>query len=141
MKRMSLPGLMIAISLALLLPIELAHCVWMGFPSTAPAGRVPSAAHACCRAAANSRPAQPAASPTAPRSCTCIQLPVVTLPSPTALAAPSIGAMLFMATAPMRVPTPIVALVTTLSRAPVLGSPPCRADLDAHGMRAPPLSA
>lgn len=142
MKRMSLPGLVLAVSLALLLPLELAHCVWMGMPSTASAGKVSaSAAHACCRAAATSGPARPASSPAAARACTCIQLPIVTLPSPPAVEAPSLGAVHFLMATPACVPAPVVPAVTANVRAPGVDRPPYRADLNAHGMRAPPITA
>ncbi len=138
MKRMSVPGLVIAISLALLLPIELAHCVWMGIPQHVAQGTAAtSVAHACCRAAANGRPA----SPTAPRGCTCIQLPVVTLPSHVTVDAPTIDVGICFATAQELSLVPIPRIVAAPDRAPLSGSPPRGAESHAHGLRAPPTPA
>ena len=141
MKRMSFPSLVIAISLALLLPIELAHCVWMGIPQHVVQGTAAtSVAHACCRAAANARPASPS-SPSSPRTCTCIQLPLVTLPSHVTVGAPTIDLVTCLATAHETLPVLIPRIVAAPDRAPLLGSPPRGAQSHAHGLRAPPIHA
>ncbi len=141
MKRMSLPSLVIAISLALLLPIELAHCVWMGVPQQGVQGTVgTSVAHACCRAGANARSARPASS-SAPRTCTCIQLPEVTLPSHVTVDAPTIDVGTSLATAHELLLVPIPRIVAAPDRGSLFGSPPRSAESRAHGLRAPPTPA
>ena len=138
MKRMSLPSFVIAISLALLLPIELAHCVWMGVPQQGVRGAAAtSVAHACCRVAARTHSAPPASS-TMPGTCTCIQLPFVTLPSPVVVDTPTIEVGNCSATVhePLLAPSPRIA--TVLDPAPVFGSPPHGGESHAHGLRAPP---
>jgi len=138
MKRMSLPTFVIAISLALLLPIELAHCVWMGFPPHGVQGTAAaSVAHACCRAAANAPPA----SPSAPRTCTCIQLPVVTLPNHVTVDVPTIDVGTSLATAHETLPVPIPRIVAAPIHVPLLANRPHGAQSHAHGLRAPPIPA
>ena len=142
MKRMSLPSLVIAFSLALLLPIELAHCVWMGVPRSTTAGPMAtSLSHACCRAAANARQGQPASSSTPASHCTCIQLPLVTLPSPIAAGTLALNVATILPAAQEALQAPSDPIMDAHERVLLFGSPPCCAESAAHGLRAPPILA
>ena len=80
---------MLTLFVAVLLPLEQAHCALM--PLHAPTvavevGHDDSDDHDCC---AESAQAPKSASPTDPCCCACIQLPVATSPAPVSLAAPA----------------------------------------------------
>jgi hypothetical protein len=135
-----LPGLrtLLAISIALLLPIEQAHCAWMGVQkSVAATAASAPAAHACCAPAAETAPApQPAKTP---QACVCEQLPPGALPNLLHGAQAPAAASIAMPAAP----AVIAPVATVTATVPVLdvGSPPLPDDPGAHGLRAPPASA
>jgi hypothetical protein len=121
----------LAISLAALLPLAQAHCMWM--PLQARAAAAESSCHGCCESA----PAHDA-QPAGPIECPCFQLPPSTIPA-TSVAAPPSGPVVatFDAT--------VAAIARTDIPAPTpasdVGSPPLPIATGAHGLRAPPLSA
>jgi hypothetical protein len=90
--RRSFPFLAIALLLALLLPLEQAHCLWMGTGTS----RTPhhgamvkmAADHSCCRGHARTRAAA---------ECACLQLPHASVPATVAVESPAGGAMSFVA--------------------------------------------
>jgi hypothetical protein len=133
-----IPNLVLASLLALLLPLEQAHCVWMRFEK--PAAPAAAAAHACCGAAATPRSGEHARPDKPSAGCACEQLPTGTLP--TIITAGTEGASpTFIAMVAVRpVVEPFVSVTAT---APALefGSPPLPDDPGAHGLRAPPVSA
>ncbi|MFI5372219.1 MAG: hypothetical protein ACHQ52_11740 [Candidatus Eisenbacteria bacterium] len=151
MNRPSTLRTLLAVSIALLLPIEQAHCAWMGAqPSarTVVAHAVTTTTvavpHACCAAASAFEPAaasRPAPAPERiPQACVCEQLPPGALPNAFLHGAP---APTVTSIATLTVPAVIapVAVVTTTIPALDVGSPPLPDDPGAHGLRAPPVSA
>jgi len=141
MKRMSIPHLVIAATLALLLPLEQAHCAWMGLQKQAAPVAVNSpAGHECCASPttagqeSRSRPEQ------LPRGCACQQLPSMALPATLALGT---EAPLVASLAVLTIPSIIapVSIVTETVPALDVGSRPLPDDPGAHGLRAPPASA
>lgn len=137
MKRMSRPFVALAALLAVVMPLEQAHCAWMGLENRASAVtcNAPSK-HDCCAPTAPSQ-SQPTK---APANCPCLQLPPASLPAgitsaqvfPTATSAVALTAAVAI--------NPI-ALIEEPAPALDVGGPPLPVDLGAHGLRAPPLSA
>ena len=141
MKRMQLPNLVLAATLALMLPLEQAHCAWMGLQRhAAPVTSTAANEHACCKphaAAAQHQQAQPE---NQPRACLCEQLPTGTLPPGMLLGgeAPSVTALAEFTIPASSAPVSVV-LETVM--APDVGSPPLPHHPRAHGLRAPPVGA
>ena len=139
MRSMPVPSLVIALALAVLLPLELAHCAWMGLQThTAPVATAEAAGHECCEAPSTSGPDHNSRPEGIPQGCTCAQLPSVTLP--TVIAAGSFAPPL-APIAVLVVPTGIapVSIVTETVPALDVWSPALRDDPGAHGQRAPPV--
>lgn len=145
MKRLGIPQLVLAVLLAALLPLEQAHCMWMGFPKASPAAtasaQAPSATsamHACCAAAAKAAAKSPAKQ--ARPACLCVQLPLVTLSAAAHAPVPVAAAVAVMAP---DAADAAVSLAASRERAglPEFGSPPAPATPRAHGLRAPPAIA
>ena len=137
MRRMSKPFVVFAALLAVLMPLEQAHCAWMALEKRAPATtRNVSSEHDCCAPTAPSQ-SQPTETPA---GCPCVQLPLGSLPASIASVQvlPTVTSAITLALAPAISP-----VLTTEAPAPALdvGSPPLPVDLGAHGLRAPPLSA
>jgi hypothetical protein len=83
MRRSSLPFLVLAVALALLLPLEQAHCMWMGPASRSAASRAPMAAdHACCTGHAASQTDH------ATTECPCLRLPPAAIAQAVTIASP-----------------------------------------------------
>jgi len=136
---MSVPSLMLAVLLALLLPLEQAHCVWMGLQQHAGPGTGSSAsAHACCAKSASARPANPQKAPTV---CNCIQLPVVTLPGGIAVVGEAPAAASFLTAMIAGLITAPIAVAAAVTPSVDVGSPPLLPASGAHGLRAPPIPA
>jgi hypothetical protein len=136
---------MFAVMLAALLPLEQAHCMWMGFPKAAPtattsaqAPSANSAMHACCAAAAKAAAKSPARQ--ARPACLCVQLPLVTLSAAAHAPAPIAASVVVIVP-----PAADAAITLAASRErvglPEFGSPPTPAAPRAHGLRAPPAIA
>jgi hypothetical protein len=152
MMRKPVSHLLLALSLAVILPLELAQCGWMGIGKSACSAGMPGAcamaattaaspgaSHACCRAkSANVLAAAKHASGAA-QSCVCKLVPAGTLPATLSLGASSTPA--FVAVATDRDLTAPVSLNRELLPAPDVGSAPLPAALGAHLLRAPPVSA
>src|SRR6516162_3756389 len=120
---------LIAVLLAVVIPLEQAHCVWMGLAQAVPApSPIPGAGHNCCAPSAP-RP-QPSRSST---DCVCITLPPLSLPvsgiSATALLPLSCLAV------PQAPSDPMAGLVAAPHAALEFGSPPLPVDPGAHGLR------
>jgi hypothetical protein len=136
--RRSFPFLVIALMLALLLPLEQAHCLWMGSAtSRAPhhGAMVKMAAdHSCCRG--HARPRSNDADP-----CACMLLPHAAVPATIAVASPASVAVTFV------VPAAIASLVApdAIERArppdPGRERPPLDLEPGAQLLRAPPTLA
>jgi hypothetical protein len=154
MTRKPVAHLLLALTLAAVMPLELAQCGWMaiGNPTHACTAGMPgacamgagttsaSAAHACCRAKSHAAPAG-AARRSGPASiCVCNLLPAAMLP-----AAPDPGAAftahLFVAALPSCDFTAPVPPSREILPAPDVGNAPLPAALGAHLLRAPPVSA
>ena len=139
MKRFSIPNLVLAAALALLLPLEQLHCTCMGSQTH----MAPVASHAeggCCNSPApcgtdhRSQPQQ------APHSCTCPSMIAGVVPAVVTASteAPTVTPLAVLTV------SVVIAPVSTLTKtAPALdvGSPPLPDDPGAHGLRAPPVSA
>ena len=138
MKRLHGPWVVVAVLLAVLLPIEQAHCLLM--PLQAVATQSPRASsgamgHGCCVPS-------PAAQPEhgkAPAACPCIELPAGTVPQVIAAAPQPISPELAVLVGTTLLAAPRAALAP--APAPDIGSPALPIACDAHGLRAPPLSA
>ena len=138
--------LALATALALLMPLESAHCAFMGFGKPSPPAHSGAAAsHACCEspaAATSDQPSKPDRPDQDPCSsaCTCIQLPAgVPAAAVAQIDAPISATSLIVAgrtftDAPRTITTERVAALD-------VGSPPLPEDPGAHGLRAPPVSA
>lgn len=138
MNRMPIPSLMLAILLALLLPLEQAHCVWMGLQSQGVRQSSTLGGHACCAKASSSRNAPGEQRKTSPAACTCIQLPPVTLPSLDApIGGAPVVAMLMLFSIEWSAPRSTDS-VESVSHS---GSPPLPVRPRSHGLRAPPILA
>lgn len=141
MTRMPIPKLVLAAALALLLPLEQAHCAWMGLQQrVVPVAAASAAGHECCNTPAapeQDRPAQPGKAAT---GCVCEELPAGTVPlAVTAVpAAASAGALAVPTTPAVIAP---VSDVGEIVLALDVGSPPLPDDPGAHGLRAPPVSS
>lgn len=135
MRRPSFPFLVIATVLALLLPLEQAHCLWMGIgarPAAASAMMAPD--HSCCRghAAAHGRPATP--------ECACLQLPTAAVPHALVVATPRLMPATFaiLISSPGLAPA---AEITAPLPAPDVGGAPPPVAPRALAARAPPRCA
>ena len=139
MKRMSIPNLMLAAALALLLPLEQLHCACAGSQTrTAPVASHQD--HGCCESAPASGADHQSHGRQAPHGCSCPE--VMPIPVPVA------GALVLDArtVAPPAVLTVLaviapVSIVAETRPALDVGSPPLSDDLGAHGLRAPPATA
>jgi hypothetical protein len=141
MRRMPIPNLVLAAALALLLPLEQAHCAWMGFQRhAAPVTASSASGHECCSSRAASRQDQPAHPERDATGCVCEALPAGTLPLViTARAEAPSAAVLAIPTAKAVIAP--VSVVRQTAPAPDVGSSPLPDDPGAHGLRAPPVSA
>lgn len=141
MRRKPIASLILAVALAVLPPLEQAHCAAMAAQHDA--AHAACTRHACCTSAAASAakaaPARPASAGDRPSVCVCGQLPVVTLPSVPATAdAPSTIPVALPADSPVLPPAGgFPERLPTLD----IGSPPLPDDPGAHGLRAPPSFA
>ena len=145
---------LLALILAVILPLEVAQCAWMGFgnagsgcPAGAPhacamaATTAPSGApHACCRARGIHGPAPARHRSDAAQTCVCNLLPAATLPAALRVDASS-SSHAFVAVAADRDLSAPVSLEREIQPAPDVGSAPLPAALGAHLLRAPPVSA
>ena len=130
---------MVAVLLAVLLPLEQAHCLWMGF-ETRDAQGATAAGHACCASSARTQPDDATSPQDASAGCVCLQLPTVVLPGlvkATAADAPTA----FFSIPALASPDAPALVVTTTDVASDPGRPPLPHDPGAHGLRAPPLFA
>ncbi len=139
MKRRSIPNLLLATALVLLLPLEQVFCACMGFAAQrTPVSSV--AGHECCEATSaagsehHSRPAQ------APHSCSCQRLVESAVPvlSEGSVQAPAVAPVAVLTGTTIVVPIPVRQGTTP---APDVGSASLPDDPGAHGLRAPPVSA
>ena len=137
MKRMTKPVAVLATLLAVLMPLEQAHCAWMSIERNAAkvGGSCTASNHNCC-AAGHPRSAKQAA---APATCACAQVPLGTLP----VDAAGTHLVSFDCFASLPSTPSVVRMASNAAPplAPDIGSPPLLFDLGAHGLRAPPVSA
>ena len=141
MRRAPLPILVLTVTLALILPLEQAHCAWMGWQwHAAPLAATTTSGHACCTphaAAGRNQQAQPQKPA---RACVCPQIPAGSLPQASLVgtAAPSVTA--FTEHSAPSGSEPVLAVRETVPSLDV-GSPPLPHEPGAHGLRAPPAGA
>jgi hypothetical protein len=141
MRRMPIPNLVLAAMLALLLPLEQAHCAWMGLQThAAPAAATSPTGHECCASPTTSEPDPQAQPERASQGCACELLPSGTLP---AVIASGVEAPPVTSLAVLTVPSVIAPVPVSTETVPALdvGSSPLPDDPGAHGLRAPPVSA
>jgi hypothetical protein len=142
MRRVSTPNLVLAATLALIIPLEQAHCAWMGWGwQAAPVAAMASdSGHACCRPHTATRHRKPAQPDTGSRGCVCEQLPAGTMPqvSLAGTEAPSVTAFAEHTT---RSGCAQVSDVRETIPALDVGSPPLPDAPCTHGLRAPPAWA
>ena len=136
-----IPKSVLAATLALLLPLEQAHCAFMGFQHhRTTAATVAPSSHGCCEQRPAQQPDHHSGPVPLPFGCACAQLPAGTLP-------PALTAALEMpAQASVAVPTvaAVVAAAAVTDETVLaldIGNPPLPDDPGAHGQRAPPYSA
>ena len=140
MKRMPIPTLVLAVALAVLLPLEQAHCMWMGLQKgSTPVSAAKASVHPCCARAA-AQAAGRARQQGADTPCNCPQLPSVVLPGLVKVAPAHTSTLTFVVPT-LATPGAPVSCVTETVLAPIVGSPPLPATRGAHGLRAPPVSA
>jgi hypothetical protein len=140
MRRVPIPNLVLAATLALMLPLEQAHCAWMGvrWPAVPLVAATAAASdHACCKPHPATGPNQPAQPEQGSRGCICEQLPTGVIPQ-VSLAGPEAPSVTALAehTAPAG-SAPVSELREAIPALDV-GSPPLSDDPGAHGLRAPP---
>jgi hypothetical protein len=141
MKLARILNLVLAVSLAVLLPLEQAHCAWMGLEKSASrsSGKM-LPGHECCRSLATSMPHR-GPSPKAPApGCMCEQLPKGALPSAVLLDSDTPSVTAFMLPAVAAVLSPVSIVTETVPALDVGCSPPPHATA-AHGLRAPPATS
>lgn len=139
MKRKSIPNLLLATALVLLLPLEQVMCACMGFAAQ-PTPVASVAGHECCDAISasgsehHSRPEQ------APHACSCNRLVESAVPVVIegGLQAPELASVAVLTGTASFTPLPVCEKTTS---APDSGSPSIPEDPGAHGLRAPPVSA
>jgi hypothetical protein len=154
MTRKPVAHLLLALTLAAVMPLELAQCGWMaiGNPANACTAGMPGACamgaatasagapHACCRAKSHAAPAG-AARRSGPASiCVCNLLPAATLPAAPDPGAASASHVFVAALQGCDLPAPVSPSREILP-APDVGNAPLPAALGAHLLRAPPVSA
>ncbi len=138
MKLARILNLVLAISLAVLLPLEQAHCAWMGLEKSASRGsRAMSPGHECCRSLAKSVPNGGPRPKSAPQACMCETLPKGAMPAVVLLDADAHSLASFVTPAVASVVSPVAIVTETVPALDVGCSPPPHATA-AHGLRAPP---
>ena len=141
MSRLRFPNLVLAAALALLLPVEQAHCAFMGLERHGcPVGTNSPAGHECCDAPPASQPNHHSQPEKTPQGCICEQLPAGALPAALKV---GIEAPLVASVAVLTVPTVVAPVSIVAETVPALdvGRPPLPDDPGAHGLRAPPFSS
>jgi hypothetical protein len=129
--------LVLALALAVLLPLEQAHCMWMGLQRHASPVAAKPAVHACCAARAAASHTAPA--PARGSACSCPQLPSIVVPASLRLAVATPVAALLAPPAAPAIAEP-VAFVAEPFGVPDTGVPPGPGAPRAHGLRAPPAA-
>lgn len=139
MRRTSIPHVVLAATLALLLPLEQVYCACMGSPAQ-PTSVTSRAGHECCGPAAPSGTEQHSRPGQAPHTCTCPQLAVAAVP---AIIGDSLQVPALTPLAVLTVPATSAQVSFDAETTPALdvGSPSLPDDPGAHGLRAPPVSA
>jgi hypothetical protein len=135
MRRVSRPFVAVAVLLAALMPLEQAHCAFMGLGQHAVGStNADCPGHTCCapKAASERSPAK------APADRDCVQSPPGAIPSGIVSTVVPAATFATIPSAPTTVPA---ASVDAPASALDVGSPPLPIDPGAHGLRAPPLSA
>ena len=146
MTRPRIARLALATALALLMPLESAHCAFMGFGNPSPPAHSGAAAsHECCEspaAATSDQPSKPDRPDQDPCSsgCACIQLPAGVAAAAIAQIDAPISATSLIAAGSTFIDAPRTISSKRVAALDV-GSPPLPDDPGAHGVRAPPVSA
>lgn len=139
MKRLSIPNLVLAAALALLLPLEQLHCACVGSQTrTAPVASHEE--HGCCDSPSSSGADHQSHDQQSPHGCVCPEMVPILVPAAgvAVLDAPT-AAPLAVLTVPVVIAP--VSIVTETVPALDVGSPPLPDDPGAHGLRAPPSLA
>ncbi len=139
MKRLSIPHLVLAAAMAVLLPLEQLHCTCMGSPTHA----APVASHAedgCCDSPSPCGTDHSSHHQQAPQPCSCPSMITALVPTVIAVSpeAPTVTPLAVLAVPVVIAP---VSIVTETILALDVGSPPHQDDPGAHGLRAPPATA
>ena len=138
MRRLPLQTIVLAALLAVLLPLEQAHCLWMGLGAparTATASAMPMKAdHSCCRGHAGHRGGP------APE-CACLQLPQAAMPHAVSIGAPPAAPLACAVVVALAFDPPAPDRGAARGGPPPdAGSAPLPILPAAHGLRAPPLA-
>ncbi len=139
MKRLSIPNLVLAAALALLLPLEQLHCACVGSQTrTAPVASHEE--HGCCDAPSSSGADHQSHDQQAPHACVCPEMVPILVPAAgvAVLDAPTVAPLAVLTVPVVMAP---VSIVTETIPALDVGSPPLPDDPGAHGLRAPPATA
>jgi hypothetical protein len=153
MSRKPISHLVLALSIAAILPLELAQCAWMGigsYGSACPAGAssmcamgaaAPAgASHACCRAKSPGAPGATRRASGAASMCSCKLIPAGTLPAMLHAGDSTLPLPGHVALAIARDPHAPASWTRESVPAPDVGSAPLPSAIGAHLLRAPPLS-
>jgi len=141
MKRTSIPHLVLAATLAVLLPLQQLHCACMESPGhAAPVAASSHPGHECCEPTPQCGARHHSQPERAPHSCTCAQIAVVALMPviEASVVAPTVAPLAVLAVSVVIAP---VSIVTETAPALDVGSSRLPVDPGAHGLRAPPVSA
>jgi hypothetical protein len=141
MKLARILNLVLAISLAVLLPLEQAHCAWMGLEKSASrSSGAMSPGHECCRSLGSSMPHRGPQPKTTSPGCMCEQLPKGALPSAVLLDTDASSVTAFVLPTVASVLSPVSMVTETVPALDVGCIPPPHAT-SAHGLRAPPATS
>lgn len=135
LRRSSLLVSVVALLLAVLLPLTAAHCLFMGVPGTH--GTHGAALHACCQKAAARAASSHARHGESSRMDCCAQLPSGVSVAKAELPAPHMATLALAAQMVLAVPSPVRVARANVHDHDPPGAPPSAA----HLLRGPPARA
>lgn len=141
LKRTSIPHLVLAATLAVLLPLQHLLCACMGPQGhAAPIAVSSNSGHECCETTPQCGAKHHSQPERVPHSCTCVQTAAVAMApvSVASVVAPTVAPLAVLTVPAVIAP---VSFVTETAPALDVGSSRLPVDPGAHGLRAPPVSA
>ncbi|MCC6348725.1 MAG: hypothetical protein IT347_03920 [Candidatus Eisenbacteria bacterium] len=139
MKRLSIPNLVLAAALALLLPLEQLHCACLG-SETRSAPVASHEEHGCCDSQSSTPADHQSHDQQTPHGCVCPEMAPILVPAAGVVV---LDASTVAPLAVLAVPAVIAPVLIVSETIPALdvGSSPLPDDPGAHGLRAPPATA